>query len=168
VSDHISGSAIQMSRQRRDLKLVYEPDEGWAHFVLYTEPTRGAVASAFNATVAVERETPYSREWLGRLERCEPNTLHTTLVSSDKIPNLFHPCVYEDKDSPGAIAGSGCVCLQPWYDPEFGLPVVADHYRTVGGAIERWKYKEGGGGTYGRGHSSTESHRTIAGVLHAV
>jgi hypothetical protein len=34
----------------------------------------------------------------------------------------------------------GCTCLQTLYDPEFRLPVVTDHYRTVSGNIETWTY----------------------------
>lgn len=129
-----------MTYAHRDLQLTFEPGNGWAHFVLYTEPTRGIAGGGFNATASFERITPYVKEWLGRLERCEPNSLHTTLVRSDKIPELFHPCVHEDGNSPSAVGGSGCMCYQTFYDPEFGFPVVANHYRTVSGNIETWKY----------------------------
>ncbi|WP_240677106.1 hypothetical protein [Actinacidiphila soli] len=129
-----------MSYKQRDLKVTYEPHKGWAHFVLYTEPEHGIAAGGLNATASFERQTPYVREWLGRLQRCEPNALHATLVENRKIPDLFHPCVYDDKDSPSAVGGSGCVCYQTSYDPEFGLPVVEHHYRTVGGNIENWTY----------------------------
>lgn len=129
-----------MSYRPRDLNLAYEPAKGWAHFVLYTEPRHGVAYGALNGTASIEQVTPYVREWLGRLQRCEPNALHTTLVPADKIPDLFHPCVYDDKDSPSAVGGSGCVCHQTFLDPEFGLPVVAEHYRTVSGNIDSWKY----------------------------
>ena len=114
---------------------------GYTHFVLYTEPDRGAAMGGLNATASIERMTRYAQEWRDRLERCEPNPLHTTLVGNHEIPKLFHPCVYEDKDSPSAIAGDGCTCSQTWMDLEFGLPVVARHFRTVTGNIERWTYR---------------------------
>jgi len=46
--------------------------------------------------------------------------------------------VWDDADSPAAASGSGCLCHQTFMDQEFGLPVVARHYRTVGGNIEKW------------------------------
>ncbi|WP_328760518.1 hypothetical protein [Streptomyces sp. NBC_00271] len=130
-----------MSYQPRDLQPVYDPAAGYTHFVLYTEPKYGTVGAAWNGTVSIERESPYVQEWLGRLQPCEPNTLHTTLVESDKIASLFHPGVDDDKDSPSAVGGSGCLCFKSFMDPEFGLPVVAHHYRTVGGNIDQWTYK---------------------------
>ncbi len=66
--------------------------------------------------------------------RCEPNAMHCTLVEQRKIPALFHPCAEEDKDSPSAIRGSGCVCRRTFYDIEFVLPVVGAHSRTRGRA----------------------------------
>jgi hypothetical protein len=121
-----------------DLNLT-NPGAGYTHFVLYTELDKGAV-TAINAAVIIEKQTLLAREWLDRLQRCEPNALHATLVVPPKIPHLFHPCVYDDENSAAAVAGSGCTCFQTLYDPEFRLPVVADHYRTVGGNIETWKY----------------------------
>ncbi|WP_031072042.1 hypothetical protein [Streptomyces sp. NRRL WC-3742] len=129
-----------MSYKQPDLQVTYEPSKGWAHFVLYTEPQHGLTSAGLNGTVSIERQTRYVKEWLGRLQRCDPNPLHTTLVGNSDIPALFHPCVYDDKDSPSAVGGDGCVCYQTSYDPEFGLPVVAHHYRTVTGNIEKWTY----------------------------
>ncbi|MBK3645692.1 hypothetical protein [Streptomyces sp. MBT33] len=128
-----------MTYQHPDLNLT-DPTKGFAHFVLYTEPRIGAVGAAWNATVSIERPTPYVEEWVGRLERCEPNALHTTLVDPQEIPRLFHPCVDEDKASPSAVSGDGCTCRRTWVDPEFGLPVVGEHFRTVGGSSDRWTY----------------------------
>ncbi|MGW4784971.1 hypothetical protein [Streptomyces sp. NPDC004230] len=129
-----------MSYKPRDLQPVYDPNKGWAHFVLYTEPSLGIASAALNATASIEHASPYIQEWLDRLQPIEPNALHTTLVPAHKIPNLFHPCVYDDKDSPSAVGRSGCVCYRTFMDPEFGLPVVAHHYRTVGGNIEKWTH----------------------------
>ena len=41
--------------------------------------------------------------------RCEPNAL-----------------------SPSAVRGSGCLCRRAFYDPEFGLPVVGEHFKHAG------------------------------------
>ncbi|GAA2417535.1 hypothetical protein GCM10010404_90120 [Nonomuraea africana] len=128
-----------MSFTHPDLNLT-DPTKGYAHFVLYTEARIGVAGAAWNATVSIERQSPYAREWLDRLVRCEPNPLHTTLVDNQAIPKLFHPCVDDDKNSPSAVEGSGCICHRTWYDPEFGLPVVGEHYRTVGGDTDRWTY----------------------------
>jgi hypothetical protein len=122
-----------------DLNLT-NPSAGYTHFILYTELDKNAV-TALNATVSFEEQTPLVREWFGRLQRSEPNALHAMLVGHRDIPKLFYPCVYEDKDSPAAVAGDGCTCYQTYYDPEFRLPVVADHYRTVTGNIETWTYR---------------------------
>ncbi|MFH8736793.1 hypothetical protein [Streptomyces sp. NPDC017964] len=130
-----------MSYQQPDLTVVYEPTNSWCHFVLYAEPGRGAVGAGLNANVSIEQMTPYAREWVRRLQRCRPDPLHTTLVAPRDIPDLFHPCVHEDKNSPAAIAGDGCTCKQTWTDPEYGFPVVAEHFRTVSGNIETWKYR---------------------------
>lgn len=127
-----------MTYTHGDLNLT-DPGRGFAHFVLYAELDKGAV-TAINASVIIEKQTPLVREWFGRLQRCEPNALHATLVTHTDIPKLFHPCVYDDEKSPAAVAGSGCTCLQTYYDPEFRLPVVVDHYRTVSGNIETWRY----------------------------
>ncbi|MEY9842529.1 hypothetical protein [Streptacidiphilus sp. EB103A] len=130
-----------MSYTPRELRTTYEPGKEYLHFVLAYEPRIGAVGSAMNADVTIERPGPCTREWAGGLVRCDPNALHTTLVDPRRIPDLFHPCVDDDKDSPAAVAGSGCGCFRTWYDPHFGLPVVAEHYRTAdGGRTDRWTY----------------------------
>ncbi|MFG2825038.1 hypothetical protein ACGFX4_37130 [Kitasatospora sp. NPDC048365] len=127
-----------MSDQQPDLQLTY--DRGWQHIVVHTEPGLGAAMSGLHGTVPIERDSRYTREWLSRLEPCDPNPLHTLLVGNETIPKLFHPCVYDDPQSPSAVAGSGCVCYRTFYDPEYGLPVIAHHYRTVTGNIENWKH----------------------------
>ncbi|MFD4860654.1 hypothetical protein [Streptomyces atratus] len=86
--------------------------------------------------------TPHFQEWLSRLVRCEPNAMHCTLVEPTKIPALFHPRVTEDKNSPSAVRGSGFVCRRTFYDPEFGLPVVGEHFKHAGaGGTDQWNYK---------------------------
>ncbi|MDX5562725.1 hypothetical protein PYK79_03590 [Streptomyces sp. ID05-04B] len=77
--------------------------------------------------------TPHFQEWLSRLERCEPNAMHCTLVAPTKIPSLFHPCVTEDKNSPTAISGSGCTCRRAFYDP------TADPADPAGAAGKAWR-----------------------------
>ncbi|MEU3619824.1 hypothetical protein ABZ725_47195 [Streptomyces sp. NPDC006872] len=129
-----------MSYQPRGLKPVYDPTAGHAQFVLYTEPEYGIVGAAWNGIASIERESPYVKEWLGRLQPCAPNALHTTLVDNGEIPRLFHPCVDEDKASPSLPAGEGCTCYLSWVDPAFGLPVVGQHFRTIGGNTGRWTY----------------------------
>ncbi|MFJ2239734.1 hypothetical protein [Streptomyces sp. NPDC087859] len=42
---------------------------------------------------------------------------------------------------PAAVGGPGCLCFKTFMDPEFGLPVVAHHYRTVGENTGQWTYK---------------------------
>ncbi|MEV1173931.1 hypothetical protein [Nonomuraea sp. NPDC049784] len=128
-----------MSFTPADLNLT-DPTKGYAHFVLYAEAQIGAVGAAWNGTASIERHSRYVREWRDRLVPCEPNPLHTTLVHHRDIPRLFDPCVDDDKDSPAAVSGSGCVCRKTWYDPEFGLPVVGEHYRTDGAQIDEWTY----------------------------
>ncbi|MEV8324574.1 hypothetical protein [Kitasatospora sp. NPDC056731] len=130
-----------MSRTQHDLQTTYDPNQGWSHFVLYSEPQYGIASSGLHGSVSFERPTRRVKEWQDRLQKCEPNPLHTLLVESRKIPSLFHPCVYEDRNSPSAVAQDGCVCFQASYDPEFGLPVVADHHRTVSGNIDHWTYR---------------------------
>lgn len=133
-----------MSFEPVDLNLT-DPEKGYLHFVLYTEARLGIASSSLNAKLDIEASqtvTPHFQEWLSRLERCEPNAMHCTLVEPTKIPALFHPCVAEDKDSLSAIGGSGCVCRQTFYDPEFGLPVVGEHFKHVGtGGTDQWSYK---------------------------
>lgn len=125
-----------MSFTHPDLNLT-DPTKGYAHFVLYAEARIGVAGAAWNATVSIERQSPYAREWLDRLVRCDPNPLHTTLVGNQAIPKLFHPCV--DDDSPSAVSGMGCVCRRTWYDPKFDLP-VGKHYRSVSGGTDHWTY----------------------------
>ena len=87
-----------MTCQSRDLEPVYDPAAGYTHFVLYSEPKYGIGGATWNGTVSIERESPYVTEWLGRLQPCAPNTLHTTLVESNKIADLFHACVDDDQE----------------------------------------------------------------------
>ncbi|SCF67286.1 hypothetical protein [Streptomyces sp. Ncost-T10-10d] len=126
-----------------DLNLT-DPEKGYLHFVLYTEARRGYASSSLNAVLEIEASqtvTPHFQEWRSRLEPCEPNAMHCTLVVPTEIPSLFPPCVAEDKDSPSAIAGSGCTCRQTFYDPEFGLPVVAEHFKHAGtSGTDQWSY----------------------------
>ncbi|MFD9817336.1 hypothetical protein [Streptomyces sp. NPDC059080] len=127
-----------MSAQHHDLNLT-DPTKGYLQFVLYTEPRLGIVSGSLNAEVSIDEErTPCAREWLGRLQRCEPTALHCTLVQQQSIPSLFYPCVDEDPKSPSAISGSGCVCRRTFYDPEFGLPVVGSHHRHAGESGANW------------------------------
>lgn len=127
----------------RELNLT-DPEKGYLHFVLYTEAGRGVASASLNAKLDIEAPqavTPHSQEWLSRLKRCEPDALHCTLVTSAQIPSLFHPCVMEDRNSPAAIDGSGCTCRRTLYDPEFGLPVIAEHFKHAGtGGTDRWSY----------------------------
>ncbi|MFJ6686713.1 hypothetical protein [Streptomyces werraensis] len=130
-----------MTYDARNLNLT-DPTTGYLHFIVYTEPRLSIASNSLNADVSIERQTPLVQEWLARLVRCKPNALHCTLIEQQKIPTLFHPCVEEDKASPSAIAGSGCVCRQTFYDPEFGLPVVGQHFKHVGeGGTDRWTYQ---------------------------
>jgi len=124
----------------RDLNLTYSPEKGYWHFVLYMEPDVGP-GSALNGSQILEpSSSPYAAEWLSRLVPCDPDALHVALVGSDDAPKLWHPCVYDDSDSPSAVAGDGCICWQTFRDPETLLPVAAHHYRTVSGNIERWRH----------------------------
>ncbi|WP_236246985.1 hypothetical protein [Streptomyces sp. CC210A] len=133
-----------MTYEARDLNLT-DPTKGYLNFVLYTEPRIGIASSSLNAELDIEAQqtvTPHFQEWLGRLVRCEPNAMHCTLVLPTDIPRLFHPCVTEDPSSPAAISGSGCVCRRTFYDPEFGLPVVGQHFKHRGeGGTDQWSYK---------------------------
>ncbi len=130
-----------MSYQPPGLNLT-DPTKGYLHFGVYTEPRLSIATTSLNADVSIEDLTPHVQEWLGRLVRCEPNALHCTLVGPKKMSALFHPCVKEDRNSPSAISGSGCVCRRALYDPEFGLPVVAEHFKHVGeGGTDRWTYQ---------------------------
>lgn len=133
-----------MTFEPGDLNLT-DPEKGYLNFVLYTEPHRGIAGASLNAELDIEAQqavTPHFQEWLSRLVRCEPNAMHCTLVEPTKIPALFHPCVTEDASSPSAINGSGCVCRRTFYDPEFGLPVVGEHFKHSGtGGTDQWSYK---------------------------
>jgi len=128
-----------MSYPHPNLNLT-NPKKGYTHFVVYAEPQIGVAGAAWNATISIEGNTPYVREWLSGLQRCEPNPLHTMLVDNQEIPTLFHPCVDEDTNSPSAVAGVGCICRRTWCDPTFGLPVVGRHHRTRSGDFDRWTY----------------------------
>jgi hypothetical protein len=133
----------------QDLQLVYDPNKGYCHFVLYCEPPVGPGLglnggkhlrigkTSDGKAVAV---SPYAREWVDRLDPCDPDALHVALVSKQDAPNLWHPCVYTDPESPSAVAGDGCVCWQTFHDPVTWLPVAAHHYRTVTGNHEHWSY----------------------------
>lgn len=130
-----------MTYQAPDLNLT-DPTKGYLSFVLYTEARLGIASGSLNADVSIQTETPHIQEWLSRLVRCEPNAMHCTLVEQKKIPALFHPCVEEEKNSPSAISGSGCVCRRAFYDPEFGLPVVGKHFKHAGtGGTDQWDYQ---------------------------
>ncbi|MEY9839469.1 hypothetical protein [Streptacidiphilus sp. EB103A] len=133
-----------MTFEPADLNLT-DPTKSYLEFVLNTDPRLGIASAALNADVSIEAvqvRTAATQEWLGRLVRCEPNAMHCTLVESTEIPTLFHPCVEEDKDSPAAVNGSGCVCRRSFYDLEFGLPVVGQHFKHQGqGGTDRWSYQ---------------------------
>jgi hypothetical protein len=128
----------------KELNLT-DPTKDYLQFVRYTEPRLGIVSASLNADVSIEAvqvRTPAAQEWLGRLVRCEPNAMHCTLVEQKSIPALFQPCVEEDPASPSAIDGSGCVCRRAFYDMEFGLPVVGEHFKHAGrGGTDRWEYQ---------------------------
>lgn len=127
-------------RHELDLHLTYLPERGYWHFVLYIEPPYGPL-SAINATRRFESSTSrYAAQWLDRLISCEPDALHVALVGKNEAPNLWHPCVYEDPNSPSAVLGDGCLCWQTFCDPVTWLPVAAHHYRTVSGNHENWQY----------------------------
>ena len=124
----------------RDLQLVWDPSVGYWHFVLYIEPGIGP-GSGLNAGKIIESSNSrYAAEWINRLRPCEPDALHVALVGKTDAPNLWHACVYDDRDSPAAIARDGCVCWQTFHDPVTWLPVAAHHYRTVSGNHENWRH----------------------------
>ncbi|MEU3342210.1 hypothetical protein [Streptomyces sp. NPDC006668] len=133
-----------MTYEPANLNLT-DPTKGYLSFVLYTEARLGIASTSLIAERSIEApqtQTPHLQEWLSRLVRCEPNAMHCTLVEQTKIPTLFYPCVTEEKDSPSAISGSGRVCRRTFYDPEFGLSVVAEHFKHVGGqGVDQWSYK---------------------------
>jgi len=135
------GAAVHDVPARPRLAADLRARKGYFHFVLYLEPPVGP-GSAINATQSFRNSSSrYAAEWLGRLDQCEPDALHLALVGRNEGPSLWHPCVYNDPESPSAIAGDGCVCWQTYRDPETWLPVAAHHYRTVSGNIEHWDYK---------------------------
>lgn len=124
----------------RDLHLTYEHDRGYWHFVLYVEPPADA-GTAINAGKSFDAATSrYAKEWLGRLDSCDPDALHVAIVGSKDARSLWDSCVYDDPSSPSAIAGDGCVCWRPLRDPVTWLPVAAHHFRTVAGNIENWTH----------------------------
>ncbi|MCG5452941.1 hypothetical protein [Micromonospora hortensis] len=124
----------------RDLNLTYDSGRGYWHFVLYIEPPHGA-GSALNGGKIMQASTSrYAAEWINRLTECDPDALHVALVGKNDAPNLWHPCVYEDPESPSAIARDGCVCWQTFHDPVTWLPVAAHHFRTVSGNHEYWRH----------------------------
>jgi len=136
---------------RHDLEFVYDPNRGACHFVLYSEPPSVGPGIALNGgkiltidkTVdgrAATDGSPYTKEWVQRLEPCDPDALHVALVGSKDAASLWHPCVYDDPQSPVTIADDGCVCWQTFYDPVTWMPVAANHYRTVSGNHENWRY----------------------------
>ena len=139
-----------MNNQPHGLQLVFDPNKGFCHFVLYSEPpigpgidlNGGKVLTIDKTTDGAPARTGsrYTREWVQRLEPCEPDALHVALVGSRDAASLWHPCVYADTQSPAAISGDGCVCWQTFHDPVTWMPVAANHYRTVSGNHEKWRY----------------------------
>jgi hypothetical protein len=123
----------------RYLLLTYDPQRGWFHFVLYSESPTNWI-SAINATQQLSKPSRYMQEWVDRLRPTEPTPLHMTLVPNKDAPRLWAPCVSDDPQSPSAIGDDGCLCLTTLYDPLTWMPVVKEHYRTVGGNIENWTY----------------------------
>jgi len=132
------------------LQLVYNPGS-YCHFVLYSEPPEvgpgialsGGKILTVDKTVdgkAATTASPYVREWVQRLEPCDPDALHVALVGSKDAASLWQPCVYDDPQSPVTIAGDGCVCWQTFHDPVTWMPVAANHFRTVSGNHENWRY----------------------------
>ncbi|WP_331720655.1 hypothetical protein OG543_30070 (plasmid) [Streptomyces sp. NBC_01178] len=132
-----------MTYEAHDLNLT-DPTKGYLNFV-FASDTRLGIVTSLNAELNIEAQqtqTPHFQEWRERLVPCEPSAMHCMLVESAKIPSLFHPCVTEDKDSPSAVRGSGCTCRRAFYDPEFGLPVVGEHFKHVGtGGTDQWAYQ---------------------------
>ncbi|WP_328741273.1 hypothetical protein OHA91_39690 (plasmid) [Streptomyces erythrochromogenes] len=121
---------------------VYDPRMGWLRLEVYVEPENGVAMFMSNGHVSVKKdESQRVNEWISRLNESKVTALHALLVEDSKIGDLFHPCVYDDKDSPSAIGGQGCLCKQAFTDPLTALPVVREHYRTVSGNIETWTYR---------------------------
>ncbi|WP_030237331.1 hypothetical protein [Streptomyces sp. NRRL S-350] len=131
------------SYTRHDLKATYDPEDGrsWVNFVLYTEPGSDVVTSGLHPETRIEHTSPYVQEWAYRLLRSTPNALHALLVTNQELPRLFQGCADEHPASSSAVGGSGCTCWRTLTDPQFGTPVVAEHYRTVGGSTDRWTYQ---------------------------
>ncbi|MET8751373.1 hypothetical protein ABZW32_14930 [Streptomyces sp. NPDC004667] len=121
---------------------VYDPRKGWLRLEVYVEPENGIAMFMRNGHVSARKDdSPLTNEWISRLNDAKVTALHVLLVTEDKIGDLFHPCVYDDKNSPSAVIGSGCLCKKALTDPLTGLPVVREHYRTVSGNIETWTYR---------------------------
>ncbi|MEU2395030.1 hypothetical protein [Streptomyces sp. NPDC007369] len=121
---------------------VFDRSRGWMSLDIYYEPGLNVALLHHTGHVSVKQgDSRYADTWIDRLQDCKPIALHTFLVEDEKIPALFQPCVYDDKDSPSAVGGSGCLCRKSMTDPITGLPVVREHYRTVSGNIESWTYK---------------------------
>ncbi|MFD3678603.1 hypothetical protein [Streptomyces sp. NPDC058613] len=133
-----------MTFEARDLNLT-DPTKGFMHFVLYSEARLGVATLSWNAELRIEPQqttTPRLQEWRSRLVRCEPNAMHCMLVERSRIPALFHPCVTEDASSPSASGGVGCMCRRTFYDPEFGLPIVGEHFKQrQEGGTDQWTYQ---------------------------
>src|SRR5690349_15945543 len=106
-----------MAYRNDDLELTFSPARGYWHFVLRMEPP-GSPGSEFNASKTIKGSTSsHVDEWLKRLESCEPDALHVSLVNNRDASKLWAPCVFDDPDSPSAIGGDGCVCKQAFCDP---------------------------------------------------
>jgi hypothetical protein len=127
-------------QHNRDLHLTYDDNRGYWHFVLYIEPPVAAGAE-INAGCRFDASSSrYATTWLQRLTDCEPDALHVALIGGREARALWDPCVYDDPESPSAVAGDGCVCWKSSRDPITWLPVVAHHHRTVSGNIETWTH----------------------------
>jgi hypothetical protein len=87
-----------------DLDLT-DPTKGFLQFVVYAEPRLSIASNSLNADITIEpaqTQTPHVQEWLSRLERCEPNALHCTLVEPKKIPK----CAAAPATTPNAACPS--------------------------------------------------------------
>ncbi|MFJ5926558.1 hypothetical protein ACIQF6_28545 [Kitasatospora sp. NPDC092948] len=132
-----------MSYTQHDLKATYDPQDrsSWADFVLYTEPGSDVVTTGLHFDTRIEHTSPYVQEWVRRLRRSTPNALHALLVANQEMPRLFDTCATENPESSSVVGGAGCTCLRTLTDPQFGTPVVAEHYRTASGSTDRWAYE---------------------------
>lgn len=138
-TDHERDFRLMTYQLGRDLNLTYDPQRGWFNFVLYSEGPQ-SWHSALNATQRLRKSSRYAQEWIDRLQATDPSPTHMALVKNDEAPLLWNPCVFDDPESPSAVAGDRCGCLTTLYDPLTWMPVVKEHERTVGGDSERWKY----------------------------